>query len=348
MKFDLEIDAAENNIFQIDNIIKNFFINYYNNLGAFIHKMHEGEKVHKMKKMIRDIETGASSLLYILKSHKLLTEYRRLCAQNSHQNSFVKLKEHRSQRVDVEKKKKDVRDKYVAVVGIFFNVKYFSLIKDVECPVCHNKDLNCSMEEEFIYLCKCGAEIDVLDEGPSYKDSSRINMSSRYSYSRRERFSNVIDEYQGTQFFDPDLCNMIVKKLIAYMKLHGEQPETVSIEQLYIFLYEVGYSDYYKHIYLLNNIITKKQCQDLSEYKEELMNLFDKQEEGYAQTSDDSDGRSNSLELYYKLYKLLQKVGFPVKLKNFFILKSFDKQIEYDNKTKKAWEYLKWKWIPSR
>jgi len=51
------------------------------------------------------------------------------------------------------------------------------------------------------------------------------------------------------------------------------------------------------------------------------------------------------LNVYYKLYKLLQRNGFNCHKDEFYILKTKAKEDEHDEKMKKAWRILGWDWI---
>jgi hypothetical protein len=53
----------------------------------------------------------------------------------------------------------------------------------------------------------------------------------------------------------------------------------------------------------------------------------------------------NSINVYYKLLKLLQHIGKPFKKSDFYILKTKTKEDEHDDKMKKAWNLLGWSWI---
>jgi hypothetical protein len=131
------------------------------------------------------------------------------------------------------------------------------------------------------------------------------------------------------------------------MELHELSVDKVSKDNLYRFLTEKRLSNHYDDIHLLHHIITGKPCADFSQFEGVLLEYFELQEKALDEitTADKKIGRTNSINVYYKLYKLLQKVGWECKKGDFYILKTKTKEDEHDEKMKKAWFKLGWTWI---
>ena len=127
------------------------------------------------------------------------------------------------------------------------------------------------------------------------------------------------------------------------MKLHGLTKETVTKDQLYMFLSERKLSKHYEDLNLLFHIITGVKCPNISHLEDQLLELFDQQEEKLTEVLEDT--RDNSLNVNYKLYKLLQKLGYPCCKDEFYILKTKAKEDEHDEALKECWELLGWRWL---
>src|SRR5690606_36346276 len=66
------------------------------------------------------------------------------------------------------------------------------------CSICkHNKF---DVINDTTHICRnCGNQKDIFNVSPSYKDTSRMNTSSRYMYKRCIHFKDCINQYQGKQ-----------------------------------------------------------------------------------------------------------------------------------------------------
>ena len=101
-------------------------------------------------------------------------------------------------------------------------------------------------------------------------------------------------------------------------------------------------SDYYADINLIYFKITTKNPPDITEYRTELLEMHDQLEEAYMEVKDEE--RLNSLNVNWKLYKLLQLLGYECKKDDFFCLKTPTKQGEHEQKWFDMIEYLKKKY----
>jgi hypothetical protein len=172
-------------------------------------------------------------------------------------------------------------------------------------------------------------------------------MSNRYTYTRRSHFIDAMKKYQGKHNVDSEFLQTITQELLKEMRMHNLNETTVTKDHLYMFLSEKKMCSHYEDINILFHIITGNPCPDFSYLENNLLELFELQEKALneATASDKNDNRINSINVYYKLYKLLQKLGYPCKKGDFYILKTKTKEDEHDDKMRKAWEILGWQWI---
>ena len=101
-------------------------------------------------------------------------------------------------------------------------------------------------------------------------------------------------------------------------------------------------SDYYADINLIYFMITGVNPPDITSYRGELLEMHDQLEEAYQEVKDDD--RMNSLNVNWKLYKLLQLLDYLCKKDDFFCLKTPAKQGEHEQKWSDMIEYLQHKY----
>lgn len=363
----LKIDAAEHTILHIDTQIRSFLsqnISSVSDLQQELRKcltiLHDGEdpsqrilaqrKVSELRKRIKDLESTLELGLYIFRTEDLLEEYRQLLRQEGG-GSFIKMDLYEfnknKARMDV------IESNYLRVA------RDYAIIENVAqkpqkmmCPTCFNIDLTPSDEDDSIFICgMCLTEVEIMDDTPSFKDTDRVNMSSKYTYTKKGHFSNAIKRFQGVQNTEPKKIEHAVSILKNEMIKHNlveerEMVNSVTKDHLYMFLSEQCLSDRYDDLNLLFHIITGEPCPDISQYEDALFEDFDLLEKAYKEIDDGS--RSNSLNVNYKLYKLLQRQGYPCKKDDFYILKTKTKEDEHDEKMRECWEHLGWyPWIPT-
>lgn len=302
-----------------------------------------------IRRRIQDLESTLELTFYIFRTDDLLEEYRSL-VKNSGQRSFVKINSKIQE--ENETRMKEIVDQYLCIAQNYIEIKNLSQhSKKISCSACNGKEFVLSPEDDSIYICKnCNNEQEILDDAPSFKDTDRVNMSSKYTYSRKGHFTDAKKRFQGTQNTDPKKIQIAADVIEREMRQHNlvaqqDLRNSISKDHVYLFLSEQNLSNHYEDLNLLFYIITAVPCPDISEYDELLDELFDKQERALNQVK--GDNRINSLNVNYKLYKLLQKVGYPCRKDDFHILKTPTKEDEHDFKMQISWKSLGWEWIPT-
>jgi hypothetical protein len=360
------MDANNNNIFHIDSKIKENLSIAISNV-PFLEKeleylswiiKNEDDPTQKiiakkkstlLRKKIQDLESTLELTLYIFKTTELIEKYKNLI-KKSEISTFVKVQT-KSQEI-ITNKMKEIEVRYLYIAQAYIEIKNLSQYsKKMSCSSCNSKDFILSSEDDSIYICKnCHNEQEVLDDAPSFKDADRVNMSSKYTYSRKGHFVDAKKRFQGTQNTDPKKIKaaavVISKEMVQHNLVPTQNlPNSISKDHVYLFLSEQNLSNHYEDLNLLFYIITGVPCPNISDYEEVLDELFDKQEQALDQFKEDN--RINSLNVNYKLYKLLQKVGYPCRKDDFHILKTPIKEDEHDEKMKMSWAILNWNWIPT-
>ena len=355
------IDAREYNIFHIDSIIRDQLNSQISSVGELERELKNAlwilfngtpkdhntvmakEQTSVLRRQIQDLESTFALSFYILRTADILEEYRKIMlSKNS--RSFVCLDHEAADREAV--KRDELVIKYLLVAREYVEIEnYRQHTKKLMCPACYNTDLRRASDSDTAFVCsKCTTEVQILDDTPSFKDTDRVNMCSRYTYSRKGHFIDAIKKLQGKQNTDPEVIQSVINVLLNAMEFHNLRSDTVTKQHLYMFLAEKNLSAHYENLNLLHRIITDKPCPDISAYEQKLLKDYDKQESALDKVYE-MDTRKNSLNVYYKLYKLLQYNGYICRKDDFCLLKTKTKEDEHDEKMKKVWSILGWKWI---
>lgn len=374
-----KISSKEINIFHIDSQIRGKLESKINNIPELykdlkqllwivdngenpIDQMLAKQKVSFLRKKIQDLETTLELGLYLFRTSSILDEYRSLISKSG-PRSFISNQEDRSYgHIDI--RKKELISQFLCIAQEYIEIdQEFSSLEKIKCSECGGLDFYFD-DEHFIYVCKnCRIEVEILNDSPSFKDTDRVNMSSRFSYSRKGHFIDAIRKFQGIQNIDPKKISKVVNAIREEMDLHCLTPETITKDHIYMFLSERRLSRHYEDLNLLYHIITREQCPNISDLEDVLLEDFDRLEEKLSEVLEDE--RDNSLNVNYKLYKLLQRRGYPCRKDDFYILKTKTKEDEHDESMKLAWEKLRiedenrrkatkeqvegptWDWIPT-
>jgi len=357
---DIIIDMKVYNIFHIDSIIREKLTSRISKLPELEkdlqkllislvtgeNKVTAQQQLTMLRQRIRDIENTFELNYYILRSADLITKYKELLdSENSRSFIYSDKKFYTQESVE----KSSVVSKYVSIAQEYIDIEnYKRIINVLVCPKCQNDDMRRNIDEETSFLCsECGTEVVILDDTPSFKDTDRVNMSNRYTYTRRSHFIDAMKKYQGKHNVDSELLQSITRQLLKEMKMHNLTPQTVTKDHLYMFLSEKKMCTHYEDINILFHIITGNPCPDFSYLENNLLELFELQEKALNEVTvcDKNDTRINSINVYYKLLKLLQKLDYSCKKGDFYILKTKTKEDEHDDKMRKAWNILGWRWI---
>lgn len=297
-------------------------------------------EINTVRKKIQDIEMGFEYSLYLLRTADILEEYKKLL-EATKLEGFIKKYTERDE-TKIYRRNKLLLD-YIRIAKEYINLDgYKQKTTKATCDNCHSTNLLPigDAETSCMLVCECGATLEQLDDAPSFKDSERVNMSSRYTYTCRGHFVEAMNRFEGKQ--NTEIDEEIVEMLKKEVSLHRLTADTATKDHIYMFMTEKKLSDYYADINLIYFKITAKNPPDITEYRSELLEMHDQLEEAYLEVKEEE--RLNSLNVNWKLYKLLQLLGYECKKDDFFCLKTPTKQGEHEQKWYDMIEYLKRKY----
>lgn len=285
-----------------------------------------GSKIRKLKEDINNIKNDRLYWKYIFRSTKALDDY-------------------------VKTKSKLSRLHFLSIARDFITLEnHNACLPDVIlCSECKTDNYLRFDQDDSVAVCsRCQSEVPWLDLTLVYKDSERVNISSKYTYSRKSHFLEACLSFQGLQKIDKDTLESlldILKKEIAVNGLTTECKKDNTVQKKHIrnFLNEKKLSKYYEDVYLLHNILTGEPCNDISHVQDDLCKDYEELEPVLCNII----RGPNAPNIYYQLLKLLQKRGLNYKKNDFFFLKSKSTLDEHDEDMEKAWGILGWEWIPT-
>ncbi len=349
--FDIDTKIKENlnkNISSVDELYKDLslMLSLLNSDGKDqMRKFTAKQKTDMLRKRIKDAESTMELARYIYRTEDLLKKYREISKGGV---SFINngTDENRVNKGKIIDRFLCIAQEYIKLENIPFKAK------KLLCPSCSSPNIQLSIQDDSIYLCdECGAQIEILDDTPCFKDTDRVNLSSKYKYSTKGHFTVAFKRFQGNQNTDPVKLESTVEIIKREMLQHNLVAEngfknSITKDHIYMFLAEQELSRHYDDINLLWHLVTGGPCPDLSAHAGGIFDDFDQMEKVLQEIIKEDD-RTNTLTVNYKLYKILQHRGIPCKKDDFYILRTDMKKDEHDEKMKEVFARLNWKWVPT-
>jgi hypothetical protein len=179
----------------------------------------------------------------------------------------------------------------------------------------------------------------------SYDDKERVNLNSRYKYTRKLFFKEAIKKYQGQQ--REDIPEDIKNYIDDFMQTNNIRPSRVTKHSLWSILKDGNYSKYNDFIHKIYYSMVKKPAPDISKYESDLLSDFDLQDQVYNEISSDiKEDRDNALNSFYILFKLLERYGYHVsKEEKDIFLKDRQRLISHDNIWREICTRLNWIYV---
>jgi hypothetical protein len=313
-------------------------------------------------KKIKDACGGyGSKNFYIFETSELIDEYKKLLEKPIKINFIGK-------REDSGKEKKEIVKKFLSIASKYADTKDFlkNVAKSpapkvrVSCGNCGEKR-NYEIVDNRTFICyECGFQQEHITNTSSFKDVSRVNISSKYTYERRIHFRDCINQYQGKQ--NSTVSEKVYKDLLEQIRIHdltdGEENSPkdkkfarVTKDHILLFLKITGHTKHYEDANLIFHNITCKKLDDISHLEPKLMDDFDKlstlYDKKYKQDKDKKISRKSFINTQYVLYQLLRRHKHPCKKEEFNILKTLDRKSWHDDVCKELFEELGWNHFPS-
>ena len=342
-----DIENIDSQIQDLEDIKKN-------NENMSLHVLRDIEdKINKLKKQKEDIENiNVTQNFYIMDFSDLIEQHKYLIP-----NKISFMGKSKKPSNELSKSYLDILKKY--------DIEY----KEFEDIIDKNKKIekrNCScgfssfinQTEQNLEICEnCGKQEEKSYKSLSYKDISRINMSSKYSYERKIHFKDCINQFQGKQ--NSTIDDKVFKDLEEQFERHGLlvgdkdtnkklRFQNITKEHILLFLKENSQSKHYEDVILIYHKMTGKKVDDISYLENQLMEDFDKISNLYDKKFKFTGKieRKSFINTQYILFQLLRRHKYPCKKEDFNMLKTLDRKSFHDDIVKELFESLNFNFTP--
>lgn len=305
----------------------------YENATSTIEKIQVENNLSEIKREISQIENRKEITTYKQETKDIIQNYLATTPKTDFFNSDIQTPINTSLIEDFL---------IIAKNYVLINIKFKQTSK---CTNCGCTDLE--MIEDHLFRCaECNSEIRKLDDSYNFKDSSRLNLTSRYKYSKQGHFTDIIQKFQGKHNVQikPEVYDDIKEK----MKHNGLTEDTLKKEHVYIFLSNAKHGKHYDDVNLIYYELTGKNPPDISQYQEQLEVMSELVEQAFEELKSTSDiKRSSSINVHYKLMKMLEILEYDFNIEDFNFLKTREKILEHDENWKKICTRIGWPYYPT-
>ena len=246
----------------------------------------------------------------------------------------------------------DVIDEYIKIACEYYYIEPREVTK-IKCVSC-NVIIEKVEYEDMIVVCQdCSSEQGNNTLLSSFSDSSRIHVSSKYSYGRKTHFIECINQYQGKQnvIIPSELYDKLEEKIGFHDILIGdintptkERYSKVTKKSILSFLKELGYPKQYENINLIHSRITNTPLDDIDHIRELILIDFDKISDTYDKLYANIS-RKNFINTQYVLYQLLCRHGHPCDKNDFKGVKTMDRKFFHEDIIQTIFETIGWNYL---
>ena len=198
---------------------------------------------------------------------------------------------------------------------------------------------NCSKSRKGDEDC-CECFLDNYKFGQTFSDISRTNLSTKYSYFRRQHFFECLMQFQGKQHVT--ICPKILEKLEQlFNKNHNDNLTKYNVTT---WLKDMNATRHYGDVHLIYSLLTKIPCANLEAIECELLNDFDMFLCEYNKNWQDelNTQRKNFINIQYVLFQLLNRREYHFKQDEFILPRTIEIRKNYERMCQKIFNNLGW------
>ena len=215
-------------------------------------------------------------------------------------------------------------------------------INYTRCPHCSNH-YEMSWVDENVYICSvCGFTTIVLLPSTNFKDTTRLNTTSKYYYVKRTNLQDAIRQYQGKQ--NKTIPQKVYDLVNDWMKRNTITKEDLTPQHLRTLFQQRrndGYSAYYDDVTLIHSVVTGCPPPDISHLEEEIFRRFARLVPVFFEHR--PEDRTSFPNVQYVLYQILRLLNWECSIDEFSILEDTERRKWHDNTWKIFCEVLNWK-----
>ncbi len=317
------------------------------------------QEIMALQSLIEELQSKAILCFYERDTAPILAEYRAILAKPIKMSFMGKSSHSDDQKHSLVNAFITVLKQYYGPFGLPFAAISIPVFdpKKKKCPSCDQPVL-CDVIEGRTSIClHCGREEELFGTSSSYKDASRVNVSSKYTYERKIHFKDCMNQYQGKQNASiPDKCyEDIHAQLIFHCLLIGDidtpkevRYAKVTKSHIFHFLKETGWTKHYEDVNLIYHNVTGKRLDDISHLEAKLLDDFDVLSNAYDKKYKQSYKieRKSFINTQYVLFQLLRRHKHPCREEDFNMLKTLDRKCFLDDVCSQLFQELGWNFTP--
>lgn len=182
--------------------------------------------------------------------------------------------------------------------------------KKVEIVLC---DCNAeTITEEGYIICKgCGLQESINQESVTFKDLARINIAPKSNYNPKQNFDQIILKYQAKNNFQ--VPKSVYKTVKKEAESTGISLKKITKRNIYEILKRNKLSSYYPGIGIIHYNLTGVTPPVINHLKDQIDEVYEIIEKAYSELR----GENNSLNGWFKLYKILALLNFDCHREDF-------------------------------
>lgn len=224
------------------------------------------------------------------------------------------------------------------------------------CRICNERTT--VMHGENLMCGNCGYMFTVLEEESSFKDISRVSVSTKYVYDANSTFTDLIARYQGNKhkqltleflrelvdaFYQNGLIDTAEIDVASEEQLHQAFNQKITKQLMYKILKETKNHGYYNDINYIYSYLTGEPLDDISHLEKTLIAEYKELYEAFIKKLRPGTKKKNMMKGNYVLYRLLVKHKHPCSQYDFNISRTPGKFVEYENEFDSLSRILGWK-----
>lgn len=312
--------------------------------------------IAELQKCIRDMDNNELYNYYLIESLPIINEYHKDISKKRVIDFMDNNDEPSTVSTELIQKYKKILKKYKFNIEPTTNESIKNDVQNNQYMICNNCQQDSFIQNvDHEYICSnCGNTYEMLNNTTtSYKDLARINISTKYSYDRKNHFQICLNQFQGKQ--TSLIPEELINDLMTYLDIHYNTIDSpiksikyknITKHDIYTYLKEHKHSRYYDDVNLIYYKLTDSKPIDISHLEsklindfEDLINLYDKM---VRQNKIELHSRKNFINTQYVLYQLLKKYKYPCDITDFNILKTSDRKSFHDEICKQLFDELGW------
>jgi hypothetical protein len=270
---------------------------------------------------------------------------------------------------DFESKKVDICRRYHAIADEIVCAKKWNDVKlekihsvtKTECNVCANNDpLQFEVDDcNKRYCLVCSTQHDILETMPCvHKDYDRVNVATKFAYSRVMHFQECMRQYQGKQNckIPHEVFDKLEQKFAALRLLNDSDNKHVRYsritrENIVMFLKQLNYANHYENVNYIYYVLTGKKVDDIDHLEDRIIEDFKElsslYNDIYGKDKPKELKRKNFMNVQYILFQLLRNRNHMCCLEDFAVLKTLEKKKFHDEICCHLFDQLGWKFTPT-